>query len=332
MLAAMRRRDVLLGLAACAGLVRAQTPAPRWRIGYLGPSSETAPKLLAAFKDGLAAQGYQDGRNVQVEYRWTNAGSAMNDDATLLASANQLVARKVDVLVASIDPAILAASKATRTVPIVMLNASDPVGSGFVESLARPGGNITGMTNSSSELTAKKLQNLHEAVPHAKRVGMLASGPQRTRETTVASARAAATVLGLSLDVVDVEGVAGIEPAVAGLKRRGAQALFIVDTGGGIFFTQRHRLAELAIASGLPLMAGNAENAEAGALLAFAPDSVDNYRRAAAFIDKILKGAKPADIPVEQPREFELVVNEKTAKALGIVFPPAVLLRVERKY
>jgi putative ABC transport system substrate-binding protein len=139
-------------------------------------------------------------------------------------------------------------------------------------------------------------------------------------------------VLGLSLDVVDVEGPDAIAGAIAGLKRRGAQALFIVDTGGGIFFTQRDRLAELAIAGGLPLMAGNAENAQAGALLALAPDAVDNYRRAAAFIDNILKGAQPADIPVQQPTKFELTVNEKTAKALGIAFPPALLLRVDRKF
>jgi putative ABC transport system substrate-binding protein len=332
MLGKMRRRELLAGLVACATIARAQTPAPRWRIGYLGPSAETAPLLLQAFKDGLAEKGYIEGRNIVVDYRWTNVGTGMNTEATLLASANDLVARKVDVIVASIDPAILAASKATRRVPIVMLNATDPVASGFVESLRHPGGNITGMTNSSSELTAKKLQNLHEAVPHARRIGMMASGPKSTREATVASARAAATVLGLSLDVVDVEGPDAIAGAIAGLKRRGAQALFIVDTGGGIFFTQRDRLAELAIAGGLPLMAGNAENAQAGALLALAPDAVDNYRRAAAFIDNILKGAQPADIPVQQPTKFELTVNEKTAKALGIAFPPALLLRVDRKF
>jgi len=317
----------LLGLLACASLARAQPSSPRWRIGYLGPSADTAPRLLAAFKEGLAAHGYDEGRNVAVDYRWTNAGTAMNDEATLLASASELVARKVEVMVASIDPAILAASKATRSVPIVMLNASDPVGSGFVETLSRPGGNITGMTNTSSELTAKKLQTLVEAVPHARRIGMMVSGPRRTRETTTASARAAASLLGVSLDVVDVDTIDAIAPAIKTLKARGMEALFIADTGGGIFFTHRKGLADAAIANGLPLMAGNAENAEAGALLALAPDSVENYRHAAAFIDKILKGAKPAAIPVEQPTKYHLTINMKTAKALNVAIPKSLLLR-----
>ena len=323
----MRRREFLLGLAACASPAWSQAPAPQWRIGYLGPSADTAPKLLAAFKEGLAANDYEEGRNVVVEYRWTNAGTAMNDAAALLASARELVARKVDVIVASIDPAILAATKATRTVPIVMLNASDPVGSGFVESLSRPGGNVTGMTNTSSELTAKKLQTLHEAVPQARRIGMMVSGPSRTRETTIASARAAAAVLGVALDVVDADSIDAIAPAVKTLKGRGAEALFIADTGGGLFFTSRIHLAEAAIASRLPLMAGNAENAEAGALLALAPDSVENYKRAAVFIDKIRKGAKPADIPVEQPTTYQLTINKKTARLLGVEIPKSLLLR-----
>ncbi len=328
----MRRRDVLVVLAALAGVARAQSPAPRWRIGYLGPSADTAPRLLNAFREGLAALGYVDGRNVAVDYRWTNTGTAMNPDAALLTSARALVAGKADVIVASIDPAISAASKATSTVPIVMLNASDPVASGFVRSLAHPGGNITGMSNSSSELTAKKLQTLHDALPGAERIGMLVSGPARTRENTVASARAASTVLGLKLDLAEVDEPDAIGPAITALKRRGAQALFIVDTGGGIFFTQRKRLAELAVASGLPLMAGNAENAEAGALLALAPDSSENYRRAAGFVDRILKGSKAGDIPVELPTTLGLSINEGTAKALGVVFAPALLLRVEHKY
>jgi putative ABC transport system substrate-binding protein len=327
MLSAMRRRGFLVGLAACASLAWAQSPAPRWRIGYLGPSADTAPRLLAAFKEGLAANGYQEGRNVVVEYRWTNAGTAMNDASTLLASAVDLVARKVDVVVASIDPAILAASKATRSVPIVMLNASDPVGSGFVESLSRPGGNITGMTNTSSELTAKKLQTLCEAIPHAKRIGMLVSGPRATRETTVASARAAAAVLGVTLDIVDLDDIDAIASSVKTLKARGAEALFIADTGGGIFFTSRRRLAETAIANGLPLMAGNAENAEAGALLALAPDAVENYRRAALFVDRILKGARPADLPVELPAAYQLTINKRTAKLLNVTVPKSLLLR-----
>jgi len=326
----MRRRDALGALlAALASGARAQ-PAKVWRIGYLGPSAETAPKLLKAFKDGLASLGYVEGRNLVIEYRWTNAGTAMNDEASLVASARDLVAREVLVIAASIDPAILAASKATKTVPIVMLNASDPVGSGFVESLSRPGGNITGMTNQSADLIGKKLQTLHEVVPSAKRIAMLVSGPAKIKARTIASARDAAAALGLTLDVYEAATAAALGDAFAALKRGGAQAVLFSDTGGGMFFTERKRLADLALANRLPAMVANAEIVEAGALMSVAPDSVDNYLRAATFIDKILKGVKPADIPVEQPTAFDTTINMKTAKALNVVIPPA--LRVAARY
>jgi len=326
----MRRRDALGALlAALASGARAQ-PAKVWRVGYLGPSADTAPKLLKAFKDGLASLGYVEGRNLVIEYRWTNAGTAMNDEASLVASARDLVAREVLVIAASIDPAILAASKATKTVPIVMLNASDPVGSGFVESLSRPGGNITGMTNQSADLIGKKLQTLHEVVPSAKRIAMLVSGPAKIKARTIAAARDAAAALGLTLDVYEAATAAALGDAFAALKRGGAQAVLFSDTGGGMFFTERKRLADLALANRLPAMVANAEIVEAGALMSVAPDSVDNYLRAATFIDKILKGVKPADIPVEQPTAFDTTINMKTAKALNVVIPPA--LRVAARY
>jgi putative ABC transport system substrate-binding protein len=301
-----------------------------WRIGYLGPAAETAPKLLKAFQDGLAERGYREGGSTVIEYRWTNAGTAMNDEATLVASARDLVARKVDVIAASIDLAILAASKATKTVPIVMLNATDPVGSGFVESLSHPGGNITGMTNQSADLLGKRLQTLREIVPGAARVGMLVSGPARIKEQTTAAARNDAAKLGLTLDVIEVPTPAALDDAFSALKRAGSQALFIADTGGGIFFTERKRLADLALANRLPSMVANAEVVEAGALISVAPNSVDNYLRAATFIEKILKGVKPADIPVEQPTAFDTTINLKTARALNVVIPPA--LRVAARY
>jgi len=254
----------------------------------------------------------------------------MNDEATLVASARDLVARKVDVIAASIDLAILAASKATKTVPIVMLNATDPVGSGFVESLSHPGGNITGMTNQSADLLGKRLQTLREIVPGAARVGMLVSGPARIKEQTTAAARNDAAKLGLTLDVIEVPTPAALDDAFSALKRAGSQALFIADTGGGIFFTERKRLADLALANRLPSMVANAEVVEAGALISVAPNSVDNYLRAATFIEKILKGVKPADIPVEQPTAFDTTINLKTARALNVVIPPA--LRVAARY
>jgi len=328
----MRRREALVALLACAGIVRAQSPAPRWRIGYLGPSAETAPKLLAAFKQGLEAHGYVEGRNVTVEYRWTNAGTRMNDEATLVASARDFVASKVDVMVASIDPAILAARKATASVPIVMMNASDPVGLGFVASLAHPGGNVTGLTNQSSELIGKKLQVLLEVVPNAKRVGMLVSGPSVLRDDTISRTRVIAAAQGLTLQVVEATSAPALDAAFSALKRDRADALIVADTGGGVFFTERARLTQLALAHRLPAMYANAEIVEAGGLMSYAPDAVDNYRKAAEFIDKILRGAKPADIPVEQPKKFEFTVNEQTAKALGIVFSPALKLRVDRTF
>ena len=313
-------------LVLCLATALAQSPAGVPRIGYLGPSAETAPKLLQAFKDGLATRGYEEGRTVVIEYRWTNAGVNMNDDATLVASARDLVARKVDVIVASIDPAIIAASKATKTVPIVMLNATDPVRIGVVQSLSRPGGNVTGMSNTSYELIGRRLQTLRDTVPQAKRIGMMVSGPSSTKEGALASARAAAAALGVSLEIVEVPTPASLDAAFDSLSRRGAQALLLVDTGGGIFFTQRKRIADLALAHRLPSMTANAENVEAGALMSVSQDSVGNYRHAADFIDRILKGAKPADLPIEQATTFELSINMTTAKALGVTIPQSVRL------
>jgi len=241
-----------MGLVACASLARAQSTAPRWRIGYLGPSAETAPRLLAAFKDGLAAQGLVEGRDLVVEYRWTNAGTRMNDEATLVASAREFVAKKADVIVASIDPAIFAARKGGGTTPIVMLNASDPVGLGFVASLSRPGGNVTGLTNQSSDLVEKKLSVLLEAVPGAKRVAMLVSGPGKLRDDTVGRARAVASSGGIALQVVEATTAAALDDAFAAMKRERAEALLVTDTGGGVFFTERARLSELALVHRFP--------------------------------------------------------------------------------
>jgi len=308
----------------------AQAPGRRYVVGYLGPSSETAPKLLAAFKEGLAARGYVEGRNLAIEFRWTNAGTRMNDEATLVASARDLVARKVEVIAASIDPAILAARDATSTIPIVMMNASDPVGLGLVSSLRRPGGNITGLTNQSTELIGKKFQVLLEVVPSARRVGMLVSGPGLLRDDTIAHARTAAASRGVELHVVEATSAAALERAFAEFRRGRVEAMLVADTGGGVFFTERAKLTELALANRLPAMFANTEIVEAGGLMSYSPSAPDNYRRAALFIDEILRGAKPGDIPVEQPTKFELAVNTKTAKALGIVFPQALLLRVDR--
>lgn len=318
-------------MLACAAGAYGQAAAPRWSLGYLGPSAETAPKLLAAFREGLAAYGYEEGRNLVVHWRWTNAGVRMNDDATLTASAREFVNARVDVIVASIDPAIVAARRAAAgTVPIVMLNASDPVGLGFVASLAHPGGNVTGLTNQSVDLIGKKVQMLLEVAPATRTIGMLVSGPGVLRDEAIARARTFAASRGIGLVVAEATSAPALDAAFAELKRGRADALFVADTGGGVFFTERRRLVELANLHRLPAMFSNAEVVEAGGLMAYAPNSVDNYRRAAMYIDRILHGARPGDLPVELPAKFELTINATTAKALGITFPPSLLLQVDR--
>ena len=332
----MDRRAALLALLAMGSTrlpsaARAQAPDKVWRIGYLGPSAETAPQLLRAFQEGLADFGYVAGRNVVVEYRWTNAGrSGMTSESTMLANARDLVARKVDVLAASIDPAILAARKAAGAVPIVMLNVSDPVELGLVASLAHPGGNITGMTRLSSELIAKNLQILLEAAPKVRRVGLLVSSANVGSRLIVENARQAASARGIALRVVEARSAAELDTAFATLAREGIEALLVADTGGGIFFTQRAHLADLALARRLPSVFANTEIVEAGGLMSYSPSSAENYRHAAAFIDRILRGAKAGDIPVEQPTKFELVINMKTAKAMNIAVAQSLLVRADR--
>ncbi|HEU5294556.1 MAG TPA: ABC transporter substrate-binding protein [Burkholderiaceae bacterium] len=329
------RRDALLALAVLPPLLgpriaRAQTPNKVWRIGYLGPSAETAPQLPRAFQEGLAALGYVEGRNILIEYRWTNAGTQMNDAGVLLAHARDLVARKVDVLAASIDPAILAARQATDEVPIVMLNVSDPIELGLVKTLRRPGGNVTGMTRLSPELIGRNLQTLREVVPKVSRVGLLTSAPNAMSQSVVGNAQQAARSLGIGLQVFDLSSPAEWDATFAALKHKGVEALLVADTGGGIFFTQRARLADLAIAQRLPTIFANTEIVEAGGLMSYSPPAPENYRHAAVFIDKILRGTKPGDIPVEQPTKFELVINLRTAKALHLALPQSLLIRADR--
>jgi len=331
----MNRRAALLALLALGAsspppVARAQVPDRVWRIGYLGPSAETAPHLLKAFQDGLADFGYVAGRNAVVEYRWTNAGRGMTSESTMLANARDLVARRVDVIAASIDPAILAASKVAGGVPIVMLNVSDPVELGLVASLSHPGGNITGMTRLSSELIGKNLEVLLEAVPGVKRVGLLVSSTNALNALIVGNARQAAKTRGIALQVVGVRSAAELDAAFAALDRDRIEALLVADIGGGIFFTQRAHLADLALARRLPAIFANTENVEAGGLMSYSPSSAENYRHAAAFIDRILRGARAGDIPVEQPTKFELVINMKTAKAMNIVVPQSLLVRADR--
>lgn len=327
----MNRRQTLpallaLGIAGRPLVLEAQQSTRVWRIGYLGPHPDVAPHLVKAFQDGLREMGYVEGRNVAIEYRWTTNEGQLLDEAALQAQARALVALKVDVLVASIDPAIVATKSVAGHVPIVMMNVSDPIALGLLESLAHPGGNITGLTRLSSELIAKNLQLLVEVVPSVTRIAMLTSDPAAT-SPTVRNARRAAESRGFALQVVVVK-EAEVDAAFAALKRGRAEALLV--PGDGIFFNQRVRLAELALAQRLPAIFAYTENVEAGGLLSYSPSSADNYRRAAGFVDKILRGRSHGDIPVEQPTTFELAINLRTARSMGIVFPQSLLLRADR--
>lgn len=321
-----------IGAAALAYTMRsavAQAPGRVWRIGYLGPPADVGPQLLDAFRDGLRALGYVEGRTAAIEYRWTTreGGLFLNPDE-LLVLAQDLVGRKIDVLAASVRPVILAARKATASVPIVMMNGTDPVESGLAASLAHPGGNVTGVTRLASELIGKGFELLVEAVPKAKRIALLSNGAGAVESLVIANARQAAQARGIELQVLDVRAASDLQAAFAAMRAQQAEGLLV--TGDGLFFAQRARIAELAIAQRLPTMVANTEVIEAGALLSYSSSSVENYRRAATFIDKILRGVPPGDIPIEGPTKFELALNMKTAKSIGIVFPKSLLLRANR--
>lgn len=327
-----QRRAVLasiaLGVASGATRTHAQPAARVWRIGFLGPSPDVAPHLVQAFKDGLRDFGYVEGRNITVEYRWTtHAGTTLDADA-LLARASELVAQKVDVLAVSIDRAALAAKKATATLPIVMINVTDPVALGLIASLARPGGNITGSTRLSSELIGKRLQLLLEIAPQAKRFALLATTSNGSNLLVIGNSQQAAHSRGVALEVIEANAAGDLEAAFVRAKQAGTQALLVADDG--LFFTLRVRIAELALAQRLPAMFGYTEAVEAGGLMSYSASSAENYRRCGAFIDKILRGAMPANIPVEQPTRFELAINLKIAQALGIAIAPSLRARADR--
>ena len=332
--AGWRRRDItragLLAALACASRsVVAQAAGRVWRIGYLGPPADVAPQLLDAFRDGLRTLGYVDGRTVAIDYHWTtrDGGQFLSPDE-LVGLAQELVARKVDVLAASVRTVILAARKATASVPIVMMNGTDPVESGLAASLAHPGGNVTGVTRLAADLIAKGFELLLEAVPKAKRIALLSNGAGVVESLVIANARQAAQARGIELQVLDVRASADLPAAFATMKARQADGLLV--TGDGLFFAQRARIAELAIAQRLPTMVANTDVIEAGPLLSYSSSSTGNYRRAATFIDKILRGIPAGDIPIEGPTTFELALNLRTAKLIGVVVPRSLLLRADR--
>jgi ABC-type uncharacterized transport system substrate-binding protein len=307
----------LLGVPLAAD---AQPSAKVARIGYLLGTTQEQEPLLEAFLEAMRALGYVEGRNLVMEYR-----AAEGQYERLPALAAELVRLPVDVLLAVTTPAALAAKQATTTIPIVMLGVGDPVASGLVASLARPGGNVTGVTSLQHELTGKRLELLKAVLPTVSRVAILWNPANPVHAVGVREAEVAAQALGVQLHLVEARGPEAFDRTFTAMTSAHAGALLVL--GDALVFEHRRRLAELAVRSRLPTMHNIRPFVEAGGLMAYGPSTRDLRRRAAVYVDKILKGAKPADLPVEQPMKFELVLNLKTADALGLTIPPTVLFQ-----
>ena len=297
----------------------AQQPTHVHRIGWLS-AGERDP-YMEAFLEGMRALGYVEGQHFVLEYRGAEGQFEGFPDL-----AAELVRLKVDVLMMGSTPAALAAKQATTTIPIVMVGVGDPVGSGLVASLARPGGNITGLSTLSPELVGKQLEFLKDVLPTVSRVAVLWNPANPASTLIVRAADVAAQALGVQLHLVEARGRGpdAFDSAFAAMTSAHAGALLVL--ADNIFFEHRRRLAALAAMSHLPTMHQDGRMVEAGGLISYAASVPDVWRHGATYVDKILKGAKPADLPVEQPTKFELVINLKTAKALGITMPPSLLL------
>jgi len=304
---------------------RAQQPAGRvYRVGYLTVASRQQQlHLIKAFEEGLRSLGYRVGENVVIEYRFANGQMER-----LPALAVDLVQLGVDVIVTGVNPNTVAAMKATKTIPIVMTNSIDPVGAGLVASLARPNGNVTGFAqDAGGELNGKRLELLKETLPNLSRVGILWNPGVASNRSRLTSMRDATQGMGLMLVPVEARGQDAFEQAFTTMMNERMQAFVIL--GDAVLFNYRGQIAEMAMRNRLPAASSFKEFAEAGLLLTYGANVQDLFRRSAVFVDKIFKGAKPADLPVEQPTKFELVVNLKTAKALGIDIPPTLLARAD---
>jgi putative tryptophan/tyrosine transport system substrate-binding protein len=322
-----RRRLVLaIGVTALATpLIALAQQQPRVaRIGYLAGNSLTDNRPgLQTFRDGLHELGYVEGKNLVIEYRW-----AEGHYERLPGLAAELVRLPVDVIVAVGDPVVFAAKQATSTIPIVMTSVGDPVAREFVVSLARPGGNVTGVSNFAVTLMGKWLELLKEILPTLSQVAVLRNAANPTHPLFWMEAQSAAPRLGLKLQDVEVRSSADLDEAFGSVVRSRSGAVVVVPDPllAGV---AEKRIAELAMRNGVPTMCTFKEQAEVGGLMSYGPDVAVNAHHAAGYVDKILKGAKPADLPVEQPTKFELFINLKTAKALGITIPQSVLLRAD---
>jgi len=311
-----------IGLVSAPAIARAQQAGKVYRIGFLSLQSRLT-STTEAFQQGLRELGYVEGRNLIIEYRWAD-----RKEERLPELAADLVRLKVDVIVTAAAPTVEAARRATSTIPIVMAAAADPVGSGLVASLARPGANVTGLSALSTELTGKRLQLARELVPKATRVAVLAHRSTSATSLFLEEMRAAAQHIGVQLVVQEVYEAGDLTGAFAAMQRERAQALIVQVTPFSA--DNAKRIVELAAQQSLPAMYDVRSFVEAGGLVSYGPSLPEMFRRAAFYVDKILEGAKAADLSVEQPAKFELVINLKTAKTLGLSIPQSLLGRADQ--
>jgi putative ABC transport system substrate-binding protein len=311
-------------LLTTAPPAEAQQPTKTLRIGYLSPLTPSAnPARIEAFRQGLRELGYVEGKNIAIEYR---SADVKLDRLPELAA--ELVRLKVDVIVTSSPAPTRAAKEATVTIPIVFAQDGDPVASGFVTSLARPGGNITGLSTLAPEISGKRLELLKEVVPKLSRVAAFGTSTTTSTAPTLKETELAAAALGLKVQYSDVLDPKDIEIAFRAASKARVDAVLVL--AGPFVLSQRTQIAELAAKSRLPAIYPQAEFTEVGGLMYYGANTPDLFRRAATYVDKILKGAKPAELPVEQPTKFELVINLKMAKQIGLTIPPNVLARADK--
>ena len=322
----MNRRTFLCGLTlgtlTLPLAAEAQQAGKVPRIGFLYYGSPGPSPELDAFRQGLRELGYIEGQNIAIEYRY-----ASGRVERLPELAAELVRLKLDVIVTPGTPASVAAKQATSTIPIVFAGVADAVGAGLVVNFARPGGNITGLTGISAELGGKRLELLKEVAPKASRVAVLYNPADRSNVLVLKELQESAPALGLTLQPLEVRGPGEFEGAFAAMTRERTHALF--GAAGILTFEHRKAIVDLAAKSRIPAMWGERQFVDAGGLMSYAVNFYDQVRRAATYVDKILKGAKPADLPVEQPTKFELVINLKTAKALGLTIPATLLFQAD---
>jgi len=314
-----------LSLLAAPLAADAQQAGKVPRIGFLGVTSPSdRPSHLDAFRQRLRELGWVEGQNIVIDYRYAEGRVDRLPDL-----AAELVRLKVDLIVASAGTqAATAAKNATETIPIVMIYVRDPVGTGLIASLARPGGNVTGVSGSAGlELFAKQLELLKETVPKIRRVAILSNPDNAYHQLAIREVNVAARSLGVQLQLLEARGPNEFDGAFAAMAKERVGALLVLSDA--IFGSHRTRLADLAARSRLPAAFGVRDDVEAGGLMSYGPSILDSYRQAATYVDRILRGAKPAELPVERPTKFELVINMKTAKALGLTIPQSVLLRAD---